>query len=234
MADKRCKFWLPKKNRFCANAPLDDSQFCGNHKQRSDGQQWVPCPIDQSHSVLRENLEAHVRRCPLLKQTEFLSLQPFYQKGINSGEEEDDGTKNITSEMKRSAVYEMSVHAFYRLIEKIESVYASICDDLRDSHKIPEACDMWIKREVDSKLPFQEKHVVQQASILGNLEEFGLLKSSVGRNHEVLNGDDNSCVPAVVEFGAGRGYLTQMLADCYGVQRVFMVERKSYKLKLRI
>lgn len=39
-------------------------------------------------------------------------------------------------------------------------------------------------------------------------------------------------VPAVVEFGAGRGYLTQLLADCYGIMKVILVERKSYKLKV--
>lgn len=39
-------------------------------------------------------------------------------------------------------------------------------------------------------------------------------------------------VSAVVEFGAGRGYLTQMLADCYGIKKVLLVERKSYKLKV--
>lgn len=43
---------------------------------------------------------------------------------------------------------------------------------------------------------------------------------------------DSSDSPAVVEFGAGRGYLTQMLADCYGVSKVFLVERRSYKLKV--
>lgn len=75
---------------------------------------------------------------------------------------------------------------------------------------------------------------MQQASILGNLEEFGILKSSTGAETwdcDGSSGDDN-VVPAVVEFGAGRGYLTQMLADCYGIQRVFLVERKSYKLKV--
>ena len=77
------------------------------------------------------------------------------------------------------------------------------------------------------KTPFQEKHVIQQASILGNLEKLGALKpsyssSSVGEGEQL----------AVVEFGAGRGYLTQMLADCYGVSKVFLIERKSYKLKV--
>ena len=79
------------------------------------------------------------------------------------------------------------------------------------------------------KLPFQEKHVLQQASILGNLEEFGVLKNS---DEHISRDNYDSKVPAVIEFGAGRGYLTQMLADCYGIKKVFLVERKSYKLKV--
>ncbi|KAJ6334330.1 hypothetical protein OIU76_008174 [Salix suchowensis] len=231
MEENRCKFWLPKKNRFCANSPLNDSQFCGNHKPRSI-EQWIPCPIDPSHSVLKENLGGHVKRCPLLKQAQSLSLQPFYQKGINAGNEEEED--NVSSEMKRSAVYSMTVTQFCKLINKIESVHASTCKDILESYKVPEACNMWIKREVDRKLPFQEKHVAQQASILGNLEDFGVIKSSVGSKEGDNQGfcsDNSNSVHAVVEFGAGRGYLTQMLADCYGFDTVFLVERKSYKLK---
>ncbi|KAL5859317.1 hypothetical protein ACOSQ4_000613 [Xanthoceras sorbifolium] len=232
--ENRCKFWLPKKNRYCANTPLNESLFCGNHNPRSDNQ-WIPCPIDPSHSVLKENLEGHVKRCPLLKQVQSLIHQPFYQKGINAGkdgEEEQLNTlsyalveDNVTSEMKRNAVYSLNVTGFCDLIKKIESVHGLIRDDIRDSFKIPEACSVWINREVDRKLPFQEKHVIQQASILGNLEEFGVLKNSIGTEH------DDDGIPAVIEFGAGRGYLTQMLADCYGTKRVFLIERKSYKLK---
>lgn len=78
---------------------------------------------------------------------------------------------------------------------------------------------------------------MQQASILGNLEEFGVLNKCSGDvvmeqcDSDGSSGDDNG-LPAVVEFGAGRGYLTQMLADCYGIKKVFLVERKSYKLKV--
>ncbi|XP_061989020.1 tRNA:m(4)X modification enzyme TRM13-like isoform X2 [Rosa rugosa] len=146
----------------------------------------------------------------------------------------------ILSEMKRT-VYSMSVPDFYKLIEKIESVHKSICKDIQESFKVPEACGMWIKREVDKKLPFQEKHVKQQASILGNMEDFGVTKSFIAKERADCddgNGfpvsddcDYSNGVPAVVEFGVGRGYLTQMLADCYGIKRVFLVERKSYKLK---
>jgi len=77
---------------------------------------------------------------------------------------------------------------------------------------------------------------MQQASIVGNLENFGLLKNSLGRKTSecVEPVEKEEDVPAVIEFGAGRGYLTQMLADCYGIQQVFLVERKSYKLKVDI
>lgn len=98
----------------------------------------------------------------------------------------------------------------------------------------------WIKWLLNCrKLPFQEKHVLQQASILGNLADFGILENPVAKVvcpdiAEPLCSDRSSedKVPAVVEFGAGRGYLTQMLADCYGIKKVFLVERKSYKLKV--
>lgn len=98
---------------------------------------------------------------------------------------------------------------------------------------VKKIAEFLIEFVVYRKLPFKEKHVIQQASILGNLEEIGVLKDCAkeksGFNEPF---EDNSGVSAVVEFGAGRGYLTQMLADCYGIKRVFLVERKAYKLKV--
>ncbi|KAB2074262.1 hypothetical protein ES319_A07G141900v1 [Gossypium barbadense] len=241
--ENRCKFWVPKKSRFCANSPLQNSLFCGNHTPRTNNQ-WIPCPIDPSHSVLQENLGSHLRRCPLVKQVQSLSTQPFYQKGVNAGKEDEQEEPEtgiptsgcfdiVTSEMKRNAVYSLNTSEFFEMIRKIESVHAQICNDIKDSYKIPEACGVWIKGEVERNVPFQEKHVAQQASMLGNLEEFGVLERIDGKEKcELVERAENSNgVPAVVEFGAGRGYLTQMLADCYGIRRVFLVERKAYKLK---
>jgi tRNA:m4X modification enzyme len=69
-------------------------------------------------------------------------------------------------------------------------------------------------------VPYQEKHVVQQVSIVGNMEAFGLLPTGATGDAAAEN------ALAVVEFGAGRGYLTQMLADCYGIKNIFLVERR--------
>lgn len=132
--------------------------------------------------------------------------------------------------MKRNAVYGMTVPEFFKLIDKIKSIHESICKDIKKSYKMPAACGLWTNREVDGKLPFQEKHVLQQASILGNMEDFKVIKHFVNGMGRESSGDYDGA-SAVVEFGAGRGYLTQMLADCYGIKSVYLVERKSYKLK---
>ncbi|KAI3833293.1 hypothetical protein MKW98_006392 [Papaver atlanticum] len=239
-----CKFWLPRKKRFCANIRSHDSQFCGNHNPKFEAQR-IPCPLDPSHLILGENVEAHIKVCPFLKQAQSLMLQPFYKKGINSGREEDSVLGNVeevgtlvngsgdivTSVMKRNAVYKMTVFEFYELIRKIEAVYVSTCSDIRESFKEPEACGIWMNREeVDRNIPFQEKHVVQQVSILGNLEEFGVLENPTELDSAVSSEYANKR-PAVVEFGAGRGYLTQTLADCYGIKKILLVERNSYRLK---
>lgn len=80
------------------------------------------------------------------------------------------------------------------------------------------------------KVPYQEKHVAQQASIVGNMEAFGLLRKG---GADVVGGENVAVsAQAVMEFGAGRGYLTQVLVDCYGIRNVFLVERRSYKLKV--
>ncbi|XP_010914706.1 uncharacterized protein [Elaeis guineensis] len=238
--ERRCQFWVPNKRRLCANAPLPSSQFCGNHNP-SAGASRVPCPIDPSHSVLHENLESHIKRCPFRKQAQALESQPYYSKGINSGGGAGDlEEENVGSAAKRRAIFKLSVTEFHDLVKKIKSIHSAIVEGLKDSYVMPDTCDKWLKQQVDRRLPYQKKHVLQQASILGNMEELGILRKPAKESHDVVCGEceisdglhrEEHEVPAVVEFGAGRGYLTHMLADCYGISKVFLVERRSYKLK---
>ncbi|CAA7398548.1 unnamed protein product [Spirodela intermedia] len=226
---RRCQFWMPSKGRLCANSALHDSPFCGNHNPATD-EQRIPCPIDPSHSVLKRNLDSHIARCPVRKHALELEAQPFYKKGVNCGGGE--GAKGfVRSEAKRSEIYRLTVPEFLSLVQKIKAVYSSLPKEiyLRES---------FISGEDGQQLPFQEKHALQQASILGNMEALGVLKTTVpefrsGDGAEKGGGSagEEGKDQAVVEFGAGRGYLTQMLADCYGIRGVYLVERRSYKLK---
>ncbi|XP_066349860.1 uncharacterized protein [Miscanthus floridulus] len=184
-------------------------------------------PCASERTVLEENLEAHVGKCPLKKQVAALTAQPYYSKGINSGAGEPGC--GVTSAEKRAAVYRLTEEEFRSLLGKIRSVHAAASAAIRESYLITGACDKWMSGQVDRKVPYQEKHVAQQASIVGNMEAFGLLRKG---SDEVVDGENAAVsAQAVVEFGAGRGYLTQVLVDCYGITNVFLVERRSYKLK---
>ncbi|KAF0912343.1 hypothetical protein E2562_014011 [Oryza meyeriana var. granulata] len=149
----RCNFWLPNKRRHCANSPLPTSHYCGNHlpDSASDAgalsRRRVPCPVDPSHTVLEENLEAHVSKCPLKKQTAALAAQPFYSKGINSGGGEGGG--GVTSAAKRAAVHKLTEDELHALIEKIKSVHATAAVAMRDSYLVADACDNWMRNQVD-------------------------------------------------------------------------------------
>lgn len=105
--------------------------------------------LDFDSNVLQENLDGHLKKCPFMKYAESLSLLPYYSKGINSGEEENEVVDYVTSEMKRKAVHGMTAKELAELISKIKSVHASICNDIQDSHKIPEACGVWTNHEID-------------------------------------------------------------------------------------
>jgi hypothetical protein len=81
---------------------------------------------------------------------------------------------------------------------------------------------------------------VQQASLLGNMEAFGLLeklKEEEFANRgsapsETTSASHAAKQRAIVELGAGRGYLSHMLCDCYSVHKVVMIERRAYKFKV--
>ncbi|KAJ3669313.1 hypothetical protein LUZ60_011263 [Juncus effusus] len=231
----KCQFWLPNKRRYCANPPRPSSQFCGNHNPSSTINR-VPCPIDSSHSVFQDSLDSHIKKCPLRKQIDALNAQPYYSKSINSG---DSDEPTVNSAEKRKSVLSLQISDFINLISIIKNIHSSVVLKFNDSFLVPESCENLLNGQIDRKIPYQEKHVVQQASILGNMELFGILQNQnkkakkENKTEEKLGVEresDNADV-AVVEFGAGRGYLTQLLTDCYGINKVFLVERKSYRLK---
>ncbi|KAK8951689.1 hypothetical protein KSP39_PZI004155 [Platanthera zijinensis] len=237
LKEKHCQFWLPNKRRHCANSPLPFSPFCGNHDSSASDHR-LPCPLDPSHSVSKENLGSHLKKCPSRTQALALEAQTYYSKGINC-DFIDSPIDEISSDAKRAAIYALNLSEFLALVKKIDCLHYAIVGDLENSYLIPDACDKWFSRPINSKIPYQERHVLQQASILGNMENFGILhrpEELVNRGDKEGNVDvfvqERGKLPAVVEFGAGRGYLTHMLADSYGIKKIFLVERRAYKLKV--
>ncbi|KAL3689459.1 hypothetical protein R1sor_015768 [Riccia sorocarpa] len=273
----RCGLWLPSKRRFCASYAVKGSLYCGNHDPAA-GKNRVPCPVDPSHTVLREDVALHVKKCQATKNSQAAEAQPYYCKGGNAGSDEEEeekphtrskpasavsqiclqngdhdepverspenedvvapevaekrekGSKFWSSAAKRAAISALSEAEFQDLVKRIETSY-EVCtrkEPVEESFLRPPQCLQWWDYNRDRRLPFQEKHVSQQASMLGNLEAFRLLQGNQDRVMKLGTNRDES---VYVEFGAGRGYLSQMLCDSYGVSSVVLVERKAYKYK---
>ncbi|CAK9869504.1 unnamed protein product [Sphagnum jensenii] len=240
---QRCQSWLQSKRRLCASPAMPGSQYCGNHKP-SAAQTRVCCPMDPSHTILQEEVAIHSRKCPAVKQLERFEKQTYFAKGINAGEtiKEFGASESVQSQnkflspgLKRAAVSAMSTADFQDLLRRIEKAFEQSCREVIEISILqPQACSKWLSPDRDRKLPYQEKHALQQASLLGNLESFGLVNTKNGETADDRNGSANTGNKsnfAVVELGAGRGYLSHMLCDCYNVQNVVMVERRSYKFK---
>ena len=72
---------------------------------------------------------------------------------------------------------------------------------------------------------------MQQASMLGNMENFGLLPQPNDADED-KGFSQFKDEPVFIEFGAGRGYLTHMLADCYDAKKLIFIDRRPYKFKV--
>lgn len=156
---------------------------------------------------------------------------PIYSKGINAGpgppltlpdappEFADHRGRVDTPATRRQAfVTRMGRAWFEKLCARIEAVHA--CAGLGAEHPseiIPPQAVGLINGTVRSECPYTPKHAVQQASIVGNMAAQGLLRDAKDTVY--------------VEFGAGKGYLTCMLADCYPeASSLVMMDVRGFKL----
>ncbi|KAG2488324.1 hypothetical protein HYH03_013174 [Edaphochlamys debaryana] len=101
--------------------------------------------------------------------------------------------------------------AFMRLVAKLEAAYDEVCGGGPPPARVlrPPECEAMLG-DVSNLRPFDLKHGLQQASIVGNMQRVGLLEPGPQGGRRV----------AVVELGAGKGYLGGTLVEAAGVERL--------------
>ncbi|GIL88710.1 hypothetical protein Vretimale_17287 [Volvox reticuliferus] len=113
--------------------------------------------------------------------------------------------------------------AFMQLLARVEAAHTAVCgpDPLVDSVMRPAECEEMLAAPSQLR-PFDLKHGLQQASIVGNMQRVGLISP----------GQKGGAGVSVVELGAGKGYLGATLATNCGVDRLVATDVKSgFKLK---
>lgn len=80
--------WLESRHRYCHMQRTRGSIYCKPHTPDTAR---IPCPLDPHHTVLPQDLEKHLRRCPGTKLSRASAL-PYYHKDCNAGSDTEDAT----------------------------------------------------------------------------------------------------------------------------------------------
>ncbi|KAF6728678.1 tRNA:m(4)X modification enzyme TRM13-like [Oryzias melastigma] len=211
----RCSFFVERKKRFCKMMVRKGQRFCGEHANAAEGGsiRRIVCPLDPKHTVAEDKLEKHLKKCNSRQKP-----KPVYHvENINAGPEDGDEALPDVS------LSERSWSELELLLEKLkkasEGLQCEVEDNFLDHPALQE--ELANPKNGDSA----HKHLKQQASILGHLDELGLLRR--GR--------------CFVEFGAGRGKLSHWIHEALKNNgdlknsedlQLLLVERSSIRFKV--
>ncbi|XP_041862012.1 tRNA:m(4)X modification enzyme TRM13 homolog [Melanotaenia boesemani] len=208
----RCAFFVEKKNRFCKMIVGKGKRFCGEHATMESSSTRIVCPLDPKHTVAEDRLDQHLKKCNSREKPKPV----YYAENINAGDDEDEPKPQVS-------LSEVSRLELESLVDKLKTATEELHCDVEDrvlSHPVLQD-ELRNPKNGDSA----HKHLKQQSSILGHLEELDLLRR--GR--------------CFVEFGAGRGKLSHWIYEalktcrdqefCEDLQ-LLLVERCSTRFKV--
>jgi len=186
-----CAYFVTRKNRFCKMSPVNSEvRFCCQHipishtvGEATNSKQRIACPLDSKHSCYKDQLEKHLKRCNARQQ----KIQPiFYEKNVNSG-------INKTESKSKVAIGHIPDSTLINVLDRLEDSYHKYVQLPKENIR---SCDLIEKESINPSYgPSVLKHLKQNSSIIGILNERGLL-------------ENENCF---VEFGAGRGQLTHWI-----------------------
>ncbi|KAL0025254.1 hypothetical protein WJX77_010713 [Trebouxia sp. C0004] len=222
-----CEYLLPIKKRRCKFEARPGFKFCGNHMPNSlqPERKRIPCPWDPSHTVYEAELRQHAFKCPSHLFQLKNQAQPYCQPDVNAGQQEDAlhllASNNQSHAEQGAASSQQYVQAlgqdkFLAFIHRIVNAHQQACSEQERLHPLtPPECEAYLKP--DNERPFSLKHAQQQASIVGHMKQSGLLQNA--ERH------------AYIEFGAGKGYLSSMLADSSAARHFVLLDMRSFRMK---
>jgi len=193
-----CGFYVQRKKRFCRMIVKPGAQYCGEHQplpvtehelgMKPISQLRVPCPYDPKHTCFATKMERHLKIC----NSKPLAVLPDYLvPGVNSGDgrpvDEKQGKEKLT-------VSTVSDEKLINIIGQLMSTYKKYVEGQIEMEPLEHTV---LEEELNKPEygPSVLKHLIQNSSLLGQLDKSGLLE----------NGN------TFVEFGSGRGQLTYWL-----------------------
>ncbi|XP_015763355.1 PREDICTED: tRNA:m(4)X modification enzyme TRM13 homolog [Acropora digitifera] len=191
---KHCAFFLKRKQRFCRMTVGEGKNYCGEHmiiagEAESDGRKRITCPLDKKHTVFEDQLSNHLKKCNQTKKTKVV----YYSANINTGI-----LNYVFSPDEKVSLKTVSKDKVLQLIEKVKKYHKAQVPVIPHEVLLHSIFQEEMKEMADN--PTVLKHLKQQASLIGHMDNLDLLKSNT----------------VFMEFGAGRGKLSHWLQMAVG------------------
>ncbi|XP_032685002.1 tRNA:m(4)X modification enzyme TRM13 homolog isoform X2 [Odontomachus brunneus] len=175
----RCMHFVTRKKRYCRMTVRAGKRYCGEHQRDvndPDVDQRMKCPLDPTHTCYQSKLAKHLTVCNAKRRMD--ARPAFIVEGVNLDEEG------------------MVAPAHVPLSRLDESVVAAVIKKIHSAYeKLPEFSQAILQHDVlKDRLSDKtygnrvRKHLLQNSSLLGHLEQAGLVQ-------------DDTCF---IEFGAGK------------------------------
>uniref|UniRef100_A0A3P8XCV1 tRNA:m(4)X modification enzyme TRM13 n=1 Tax=Esox lucius TaxID=8010 RepID=A0A3P8XCV1_ESOLU len=207
----RCSFYVEKKKRYCKMIVGSGKSYCGEHAnagEKESENKRIPCPLDPKHTVFENLLAKHLKKC----NSRVKPKPVFYVQDINAGPTIDDDTPKVEVPLADRSKAELDI-----LITKLKTAVKGFKCKHEESIKSHAALHDALNDPKNGDTAF--KHLKQQASLLGNMEDLQLL-------------GPKRCF---VEFGAGKGKLSHWIHVAlkdYDDIHFLLVERSSTRFKV--
>ncbi|CAI2366644.1 unnamed protein product [Moneuplotes crassus] len=212
---KQCEFTKYKNKVRCLFAVQSkNTKYCNFHAYL-DSDEFVLCPVDPSHSVKKEKLEKHVKKCNKTKDNAKLEQSEWYKKDINVVNPLFD-LKSVEEPKRLKTFSQAELDAWYIRIDEVwqivkDQIIQMVDSDQTEEEKLAALGVVDIEEIKESKEPKEEekkqekleltkttKHTLQHNKIVDMMDNYGLLK------HRDIK---------YLEYGAGRGLLSHYLHE---------------------
>ena len=241
-----CELYIIKKGRYCHFEKYKGSQYCVYHRVE-EKEEYLICPYDPKHRILKHKYKNHLKVCNTLSNKKNLENNEWFIKDFNRAKQDknhilpndDELNKlyNIKSEIISPEEFEHYIQVILKSYEVAKNLYIKYIKEndlenylnknlninIKNNNIFFRISGINIDKENDLKHTDQrqhlEKHSIQNEALSDLVFKSGLM-------------DKNSENTIVVEFGAGKGGLSEEINKENNDKAIYiLLERSGVRFK---
>ena len=213
-----CELYIIKKGRYCHFEKYKGSEYCVYHRVE-EKDEYLICPYDPKHRILKQKYKNHLKVCNTLLNKKNLESKEWYIKNFNKAKHEHYIQVILKS-------YEVAKNIYEKYIKEndLENYVNKILNaNIKNKEIFYRISGLNVDIEKDLKHTEQrqhlEKHSIQNEALSDLVFKTGLM-------------DKNSENTIVVEFGAGKGGLSEEINKENNDKAIYvLLERSGVRFK---